>query len=335
MPRRPAGRPSLATVAERLGVSTATVSNAFNRPGMVSATLRDRVLAEAARQGYTGPDPAARQLSRGRTDTLGLLFTGELSFAFGDPAAVGFVEGLAQSCQTAELNLLLIAADAAHHRPAAVGNAVVDGFVVYSVSPTDPHLRQILDRRLPTVVVDSPRDATGVDWVGSDDRAGGRSIGEYLTGLGHRRIGAIGAGPPESPIAGTADDTWAAGPDGVHRERLLGLQDAVRAVGIDDLPVELRPTNTMAAGRQAAATLLDRRPDLTAVVALTDLTALGALDLARDRDVPVPGRLSVTGYDDIPRAAAAGLTTVSQPLVDKGRIAGELYLSHRAGRPDR
>src|SRR5690349_11063356 len=121
MPRRPAGRPSLATVAAALEVSTATVSNAFNRPALVSVALRDRVLAEAARQGYAGPDPAARQLSRGRTDTLGLLFTGELSFAFGDPAAVSFVDGLTQSCQTAELNLLLIAADAARHRPAAVG----------------------------------------------------------------------------------------------------------------------------------------------------------------------------------------------------------------------
>ena len=207
--------------------------------------------------------------------------------------------------------------------------------MVYSVSPHDPHLRQILDRRLPTVVVDSPRDQAGVDWVGSDDHAGGRSIGRYLTGLGHRRIGAIGAGPGDSPLVGTADDSWAAGPAGVHRERLSGLSEALGEVGVDDLPVELRPENSIAAGRVAAAALLDRRPDLTAVVALTDLIALGALDVARERGIEVPGRLSVTGYDDIPRAAAVGLTTVSQPLVDKGRIAGELYLSQRPGAADR
>ena len=79
MPRRAPHKPSLATVADKVGVSTATVSNSFNRPEKVSPEVLARVLAEAERQGYAGPDPAARQLSRGRTDTLGLLFTDELS----------------------------------------------------------------------------------------------------------------------------------------------------------------------------------------------------------------------------------------------------------------
>ena len=159
-------RASLATVAEKAGVSTATVSNAFNRPELVSAELRTRVLAEALRQNYLGPDPAARQLSRGRTDTLGLLFTGELADAFTDPAAVAFIQGLATSCQSAGLNMLLISTQSTGDRNSAVGNAVVDGFVVYSVPADDPHLRRILDRHLPTVVVDSPPGLPGVDWVG-------------------------------------------------------------------------------------------------------------------------------------------------------------------------
>jgi len=64
---------------------------------------------------------------------------------------------------------------------------------------------------------------------------------------------------------------------------------------------------------------------------LIDLLALGALRAARERGIAVPDQLTITGYDDIPAATAAGLTTVSQPLLDKGRIAGELYLSHRPG----
>jgi DNA-binding LacI/PurR family transcriptional regulator len=63
--------------------------------------------------------------------------------------------------------------------------------------------------------------------------------------------------------------------------------------------------------------------------------ALGALRATRERGVSVPADLTITGYDDIPQASVAGLTTVSQPLVDKGRIAGELYLSHRPGQPPR
>ena len=120
-------------------------------------------------------------------------------------------------------------------------------------------------------------------------------------------------------------------PASVHRNRILGLQDALAEVGIEDLPIEVRPENSADAGAEALHALLDRRPDLTAVCALMDLLALGALRAAGDRGLSVPGQLTVTGYDDIPEAAVAGLTTVSQPLIDKGRIAGELYLSHRPG----
>ena len=335
MPRRPSPKPSLATVADKVGVSTATVSNSFNRPEKVSPDVLARVLTEAERQSYAGPDPAARQLSRGRTDTLGLLFTDELSFAFRDPAAVAFIGGLATSCQGAGLNLLLISAASTGDRTTAVGNAVVDGFVVYSVPTNDPHLRRILDRQLPTVVVDSPPDLPGVDWVGPDDRAGARALGDVLVSLGHRRIGAI-TGTGHGNYSGPADGARIMNePASVHRNRILGLQDALAAVGISDLPVEERPDNTAEAGAEALHALLDRRPDLTAVCALMDVLALGAMTAARERGLSIPSDLTVTGYDDIPQAAAAGLTTVSQPLIDKGRIAGELYLSHRPGSPPR
>jgi DNA-binding LacI/PurR family transcriptional regulator len=329
MPRSHTGRPSLATVAAAVGVSSATVSNAFNRPDRLSTELRERVLAEAERQGYSGPDPVARQLSRGRTDTLGLLFTGELPYAFRDPGAVAFLEGLAQSCQTAELNLLLISSNESTHRPGAVGNAVVDGFVVYSVADDDPHLRQILDRQLPTVVVDSPRRLRNADWVGPDDRAGMRALGQLLVEQGHRRVGVIAVGGH----AGPADHGDVVGT--VQQERVAGLRDALVDARVLDLPIELRPLNSPADGALAAAALLDRHPDLTAVCALMDLMALGALQAASDRGLRVPTDLTVTGYDDIPEARAVGLTTVSQPLLDKGRIAGELYLSHRPGAASR
>ena len=93
MARRTAGRPSLATIADQVGVSTATVSNCFNRPEKVSPDVRQRVLAEAERQHYAGPDPAARQLSRGRTDTVGLLFTAELVLRLQGPGGGGVHRG--------------------------------------------------------------------------------------------------------------------------------------------------------------------------------------------------------------------------------------------------
>lgn len=330
MPRPASAKSSQATVAAALGVSTATVSNAYNRPAKVSPTVREEIFAEAARQGYTGPDPAARQLSRGRTDTLGLLLTDALPFAFSDPAAVAFTQGLATSCSGAGLNLLLISAESTAGSSTAVGNAVVDGFVVYSVRDDDPHLKQILDRRVPTVIVDAPYDVPGVDWVGPDDRAGARALADALIDLGHRRIGVIASGLGSSRFSGSADHRIAR-TDSVFRSRIEGIRDALKTIGVDDLPIEEQAENTVAAGSAALHALLDRRPDLTAVCALMDVMALGALTAAAERGLRVPADLTITGYDDIPQAAVAGLTTVSQPLIDKGRIAGELYLSQRPG----
>lgn len=325
----------MSSIARALGVSVATVSYAFTRPEKLSAPVRERVLAEAARQGYSGPDPAARQLSRGRTDTLGLLFTDELEHAFTDPAAVRFLQGLSASCQSAGLNLLLISSESSGGRPDAVANAVVDGFVVYSVPAQDPHLARIRQRRLPTVVVDSPPDLAEVDWVGADDRAGGRLLGELVAGLGHHRVGVITdrgrrgrAGP--SHLA----DVRASAPS-VHRNRILGLAEALTAAGADDPVIQMCSGLSRNAGAVACADLLDRAPGVTAVCSMMDVLALGALDTARARGLSVPGDLTITGYDGIPEAAGADLTTVCQPLLDKGRLAGDLYLSHRPGDPPR
>lgn len=335
MARRDARRPTMSSIGQALGVSVATVSYAFTRPDKLSAPVRERVLAEAARQGYSGPDPAARQLSRGRTDTLGLLFTDELGHAFTDPAAVRFLQGLSASCQSAGLNLLLISSESSGGRPDAVANAVVDGFVVYSVPAQDQHLARIRQRRLPTVVVDSPPDLPDVDWVGADDRAGGRLLGELVAGLGHRRIGVITDGGRRGRAGPTDLAAVRASPPSVHRNRILGLAEALAEQGVDEPVIEMCSGLSRGGGAAALTDLLDRAPGLTAVCSMMDVLAIGALDAARERGLSVPEDLTITGYDGIPEAAAAGLTTVCQPLVDKGRLAGDLYLSHRPGEPPR
>ena len=233
------------------------------------------------------------------------------------------------------LNLLLISSEASGGRPDAVANAVVDGFVVYSVPAQDPHLDRIRQRRLPTVVVDSPPDLPEVDWVGADDRAGGRLLGELVAGLGHERVGII-TSAGRGAHAGPVDlDVLRDAPPSVHRNRILGVAEALAAAGRPDPVVEQRPVLSRAAGADALAALLDRAPQVTAVCSMMDVLALGALDAARDRGLSVPDDLTVTGYDGIPEAAAADLTTVCQPLLDKGRLAGDLYLSHRPGDPPR
>src|SRR5919108_6451372 len=151
-----ANRVTLQTIADRLGVSRTTVSNAYNRPDQLAPALRERILAKARELGYSGPDPAARRLRSGRRDVVGLLLTEQLSYAFTDPAAVLLLQGIARASERAGLALLLIP----EHGPGvrnAVHDAVVDAFCIYSMPAGHPNVLAALERRLPMIAVDEPR----------------------------------------------------------------------------------------------------------------------------------------------------------------------------------
>ncbi len=333
----PGRRPTLKAVAEAAGVSISTVSNVYNRPGRVSQEARARVLAAAERLGFTGPDAAAGGVRRGRTGAVGLVFTDELAFAFEDQASVGFLAGLASGVAGSRHHLVLLSAgppdgatpSAAQPVPrSGLDTVSVDGLIVYSVPDDDADLRSARSRGLPVVVVDQPR--VGPDepagWVGIDDRSAMAQLAGHLLAQGHHRIGVItsrlGLGRRTGPfdLADLDSIRYA-----VQRDRLAGLLDAVGHAGVEaELVVHERYDATYDDGAVALHDLLERRPDLTAVCALADVLAIGALQAARARGLTVPGQLSITGFDDIPEAARVGLTTVHQPLADKGRAAAEL-----------
>jgi DNA-binding LacI/PurR family transcriptional regulator len=334
--RRPA---TLASLAAELGVSRTTVSNAYNRPDQLSPELRRRVLETARRLGYPGPDPVARSLRTRQAGAVGLLLTEGLACAFRDPAALRFLEGLALACQEAGRGLLLVSAaltPVPQHPPvsaappvaptATVQSAAVDGFVVYSVPDDDPHLAAVLQRPVPTVVCDQPV-ITGVDRVGIDDRAAMLSIARHVLGLGHRRIGALCmrlAREPGDPLVSPARITQTY--SHVQRARLSGLHTALSEadIGSADVSIIECREHTQAAGQAGAAALLDRDPELTAIVCTSDVLAIGALSEASRRSIRVPDALTVTGFDGVPDAERLGLTTVRQPMLEKGRTAGRL-----------
>jgi DNA-binding LacI/PurR family transcriptional regulator len=121
----------------------------------------------------------------------------------------------------------------------------------------------------------------------------------------------------------------------VARERLRGYAEAVEAAGIafEDLPVVEAGGFSTSAARAAAETLLSVRPDVTAILATSDVMAFGVLDVLRKHGIPVPRRVSVVGFDDIPASVDRGLTTVQQPIREKGRCAATMLLDAIAGRP--
>ncbi|MFC6093808.1 LacI family DNA-binding transcriptional regulator [Saccharothrix lopnurensis] len=323
--RRPA---TLASLAAELGVSRTTVSNAYNRPDQLSPELRRRVLETARRLGYPGPDPVARSLRTRKAGAVGLLLTENLSYAFRDPAAIGFLEGLALACEDAGQGLLLVPANPEREDVAAVHRAGVDGFVVYSVPDDDPHLAAVLERPVPTVVCDQP-DIDNVDRVGIDDQAAMHSLAQHLITLGHRRVGVVCMRLARDRNDGfVTPDRQASAHFHVQRARLAGLAQAFGSVGVDwgSIPVVERFDHTTASGASAAAQVLDRDPQITALVCTSDILALGALGEAQRRGLRVPQDLTVTGFDGIREAEQSGLTTVRQPVLEKGRAAGKLLL---------
>jgi DNA-binding LacI/PurR family transcriptional regulator len=313
--------PTLSTVAERVGVSRMTVSNAYNRPDQLSPALRERVLAAARELGYHGPNPVARTLSSGQAGALGLVFDYSLTAALTDPATAPLLLGVATECEARSLGLTLVplleGADDRHVR-----TALVDGFVLYSVTDHDARLRAVRERGLPYVLVDHEPDPAGAPRVNIDDRGASRKLAEHLLGLGHRRIGlALDFERRARTLAEAEQETMYF----VAAERLAGWRDA----GLDgSAPVASGPGHGREAGRVAAHRLLDAPDPPTAVIAISDLLALGVMEAAAERGLEVPADLSVAGFDDIPAAAAASppLTTVSQPHTEKGAAAVRLLL---------
>ncbi len=330
MDRAPRRRPpaTLASLAAELGISRTTVSNAYNRPDQLSPQLRTRIMEAARTLGYPGPDPVARSLRTKRAGAIGLLLAEQLSYAFRDPSAVAFLEGLTSECDRAQTGLLLVPANPDAEDVAAVASASVDGFVAFAMPDDDPHFEAVLARGLPTVICDQP-EVAGIDIVGVDDHAAMLGIAEHLIQLGHRRVGVVcmrlGRRHRDGPVDIARQER---AHYHVQRNRLAGLREGFTAAGVawDRIQVVERFEHSIAAGAAAAAELLSLDPGITAVIATSDVLALGVLEELARRHQRVPEDVAVTGFDGIKEAELRGLTTVNQAFVEKGRQAGKLLL---------
>lgn len=315
-------------VAERSGVSIATVSRVYRTPESVRAQTRERVLDAARELGYV-PSGNARGLASRTTGVLGLCFPDYAdpdaeadaeADSDADDAVMLYSDQIIRGMERAARRhgyALLIAASLEGGPESLVAKVAgrVDGFAVLAQTVPTEDL-EVISRRLPVVMLAGPREIDHLDHIVVANADGERELTRHLIeDHGLRRLVFVG-GDTDSPDA---------------EARFRGFQEACRDAGlpVPDEPALRTTMMKQAEGAQAAETLLDRggeRPE--AMLFANDQMAVGALRALARRGVRVPHDMAVTGFDGIPlgRIVQPPLTTVRQPIRRLGEQAVELLV---------
>lgn len=314
----PGTRPTLEAVAERAGVSRATVSRVVNGGDGVRPQLAEKVREAVRELGYV-PNPAARTLVTRRTGAVAVIIAEPEARIFSDPFFSRQLRGISRelTAHDTQLVLLLVEDPGDYDRIGRyLAGGHVDGALAFSLHAADP--LPAITRRIgmPTVYGGRPGWTAGaaqhdaVAYVDADNRGGAREAVRYLLDQGRRQV---------AHIAGPLDQTSAV-------DRLDGYRDVL----VDADPALIAEGDfTVAGGARAMAELLDRCPELDAVFAGNDLMATGALRVLRERGRAVPRDVALVGFDDaepVAESADPPLTTVRQDVEGMGRTMARLLL---------
>ena len=313
-------RVTIADVATAAGVSKTAVSFAFNNPEKLGQATLERVLGVAQELGYT-PHPAARALSMRRSGTIGVLIPQGLSSVFANPFTSELIQGLGELCEEHDLTMLLVP-PLDGSLEGAIRRASVDGFISLGLSPDDQAL-EMLDRiGIPAVLIDSDASPNHPA-VNVDDEGGAEVAALHVLALGHREVAIIVLPPTRAQVGLTP----------AASRRLAGYHKALDRSGTPE-PYTMTAGVTLAAGASAFEGLPKGRRRPTAVLAMSDMAAIGLMSAAQAAGLKIPGDLSIVGYDDLPMAAWTNpaLTTVRQPIVEKGRLAARLLIQRMNGK---
>lgn len=307
----------MSDVSRLAGVSKMTVSRVLAAPSLVSAETRQKVMKAIEQLGYV-PDRVAGSLSSRRTNFIAAILPTLTNSNFADTA-----QGLAQALRGADYQLLI-------------------GYTMYSLEEEERIIRAMMERRPDAIVVagtvhtkasaemlmragipiieiwdvpEHPIDHA----VGFSNYEVGRAAARYLISLGHQRIGAIG-----SRVDGERKDLRG-------ESRLEGFAAALREAGLaTDLVIRegVAPVS-YDHGSKTLGSLLERAPDVEAVFAVSDVSAVGALMECHRRGIRVPDDLSLLGFGDfdIGRQCYPALSTIGVDAATIGREAGELLLA--------
>ena len=303
-------------VAAAAGVSTATVSRALRGLPNVDGETRERVKKIASTLDYV-ISPSASRLASGRTGSIAVITPYIARWFFSEVIA-----GAESVMQQAGMDLLLMNVGdyqngGSRIPPTPRIRRRVDGILIVALPPQDPDLESIVNLGMPTAMIGGV--TPGIDCVAIDDVAAARKATEYLISLGHSRIALI------SGKSGAARFTA-----GSQRERGYRAVMAEHSL-VEDPMLEVSGHFTIEGGESGMDALLNQLNPPTAVFAMSDEMAFGAIRSLRTHGLE-PGRdVSIVGIDDHPMSSYLGLTTIAQPVADLGKKAGERLLAQLAG----
>lgn len=303
-------------VANRAGVSTATVSRALRGLPNVSAKTRDRVLAAAAELDYVS-SPSASRLASGLTHSIGIVAPYVGRWFFGQVLS-GAERVLRQAGYDVLLNALPDDAARADFFARMPIRRKVDAVLVLTLPLGFEQVELLRQLGVPIGTVGG--QVPGINQVGIDDVGSARMATNHLVNLGHQRIAMIGGGDSIPTHFVTPDD------------RREGYRAAMADAGLDVLPgYEADGSYTTEGGESAMVELLSLPAPPTAVFAQSDEMAMGALRAIRRSGLQCPGDISVIGFDDHQLARVMDLTTIAQPAELQGEIAARQILANLAG----
>ena len=301
--------PTIRDVAKRLNLSITTVSRALDGYADVAEETRKRVIETAAEMGYI-PSLAARQLRRQRTDTIGYIMPTSRP-RFSDPFFSEFIAGLGDEAVAHNFDLLVSVAspnqeDERKTYQRWVQGRRVDGLILSRMRSQDWRVQYLHETKFPFTAFGRTQTAGDFPHVGVDGEAGMRRLVDHLVEQGHRRIAYICA-PPDLTL---------------QADRFKGYLSGLRAAGLQyagELVIE--GDLTRKGGFTGANHLLALPNPPTAIIGVNDLTAIGVLHAANEKNIRVGPELAVAGFDGIEDTEHTHpmLTTIRQPVYDVGR----------------
>ncbi len=312
-------RPNLAAVAALAGVSPSTASLAFSGSGPVSIATRERVLAAAAQLDYAGPDPRAQSLRRGRSGIIGVVIEDRLRDAFRDPMNIAMLDGIADETGSLGAGLLLLTENG--EGAASIRNAPVDAVVLIGCSPSLAAQVAIFRQRGIALVAIEAEPMDEVLAIDLDNRSASHTLARHLSDLGHWRVAMVTLPLDAARTRGVLTEAGITVSTGYTAlERIRGVREVFA-----DAPGMMAAASSIDEGLIAGLAVLSEpstRP--TAVIAQSDLLAVGVIRAAEQLGLVVPHDLSIVGFDGVKLDGIApyDLTTMVQPAVEKGRAAG-------------